>query len=165
MTGVLDDGDDVGTVGSHVDQITARTVGELDGENGALGANDISNVRDGGTGSSTQVQDLGAGLHVDGVNTTKDTGSQLGLQAVSHASEHPLEGVSYAEGVPHAVLGGGGRTALLGSGRGHRDALLAVDGLAGGQVLGDEEILLAAAGDEDTGVPVGLDNDLAVEHC
>jgi hypothetical protein len=144
VTGILDNGDDVCAVGSHVDQITAGAVGELNGEDGSLGADDISNVRDGGTGGGTEVEDLGSGAHVDVVYTTEDTGSQLGT-----------------EGVPHAVLDGRGSGSIVVAGllTANADALLAVDALAGGQVLGDEEILLSA-GNEDTGVTVGLDNSL-----
>ena len=101
-------------------------------------------MRDGSTRGSTEVEDLAAGLDVNVVHTTEDTGGQL-----------------RTERVPDTVfgLGGGGCVAvgLVGARAGgvNADALLAVDGLAGGQVLGDEEILLAAS-DEDTGVPVGL---------
>lgn len=35
VTGVLDNGDDVGAVSGHVDKVTAGTVGELDSVNGA----------------------------------------------------------------------------------------------------------------------------------
>lgn len=143
VTGVLDDGDDVGTVGGHVDEISAGTVGELDGEDGTGRTNDIGNVRDGGTRSSTEVENLAAGLDVNVVHTTEDTSGQL-----------------RTERVPDTVfgLGGGGSLAVgLGASGGcvDADALLAVDGLTGGQVLGNEEILLAA-GNEDTGVSVGL---------
>jgi len=77
VTGVLDDGDDVGTVGSHVDKITAGTVRELDGVNGTSGSDDISNVRNRSTRSSTEVKDLAAGLHVDILETTEDTSGNL----------------------------------------------------------------------------------------
>jgi len=46
VTGILDDWDDVCAVGSHVDQISARSVRELNGENSTGWANDISNVGD-----------------------------------------------------------------------------------------------------------------------
>ena len=80
---------------------------------------------------------------MDVVHATEDTGCQLG-----------------AEGIPDAVLGLGGcgrGVAVGGCSRGSvdGDALLAVDGLAGSQVLGDEEILFAAS-DEDTSVTVRL---------
>ena len=144
VTGILDDGDDVGTVGGHVDEISAGAVGELDGVDGSGRADNVGNVRDGGTRGSTKVENLAAGAHVDALHTTKDTGGQL-----------------RTEGVPDTVfgLGRGGCVAvgLVGARAGgvNADALLAVDCLTGSQVLGDEEILLAA-GDEDTGVSVGL---------
>lgn len=146
MAGVLDNGDDICAVGSHVDQITARAVRELDGEDGSLGSNNISNVRHTGARCSAKVQDLAARAHVDVVNTTEDTSGQLA-----------------SEGVPDAVFDAAG--GLIGGicvGRGtDADALLAVDALTGGQVLGDEQILLSAC-NEDTSVAMGLDNDLAV---
>ena len=49
VTGILNNGDDVCAVGGHVDQITARAVGELNSEDGSLRANDVGNVGDGGT--------------------------------------------------------------------------------------------------------------------
>ena len=77
VTGVLDDGDDVGTVSGHVDQITAGTVRELDGVDGTSGSNDISDVRNRSTRSRSEVKDLAAGLHVDVLETTEDTSSDL----------------------------------------------------------------------------------------
>lgn len=144
VTGVLNDGNNVGAVGGHVDKVSARTVGEFDGEDGTGRSDDIGNVRDGSTRGSTEVEDLAARLDVNVVHTTENTGGQL-----------------RTEGVPDTVfsLGGCGSIAvgLVGASVGgvDADALLAVDGLAGGQVLGDEEILLAAS-DEHTGVSVGL---------
>lgn len=76
---------------------------------------------------------------MDGVKTTKDTSSKLGT-----------------EGVPDTVL-----DLLLLAGVVHgsdADALLAVNALSGGQVAGDEEVLLAL-GNVDTLMPVGLDGD------
>lgn len=89
---ILDNGDDVCAVGGHVDQITARAVRKLDGEDGALGSDDISNVRHTSARRSTEVEDLAARAHVDVVDTTEDTSSQLA-----------------SEGVPHAVLDAAGR--------------------------------------------------------
>lgn len=54
---------------------------------GTYGTNDVGHVGDGGTGGSTKVENLGAWLDVNSLDTTKNGGSQLG-----------------AEGVPHAVL-------------------------------------------------------------
>lgn len=77
VTGILNDRDDVGTVSGHADQITARAVRELDGVDVTSGSDNISDVRNGGTGGSTNVENLGAGLHVDVIKTTQNTSSQL----------------------------------------------------------------------------------------
>jgi hypothetical protein len=113
-------------------------VRELDGVDVTGRTDDISNVRDGGTAGTTEVENLGTGLHVDLIETTEDTGSHLGT-----------------EGVPHTVLDLGDGTILVGRAL-DGDALLTVNGLTRGQVLGDEQILLATASDEDTSVTVGL---------
>lgn len=138
VTGIVDNGDNVRAVGGHVDQVTARTVGEFDGVDVTVRADDIGDVTDGGTAGSTQIEDLAARLHVDVVETTQDTSGKLA-----------------AERVPHTVLDLGHGVVLAGSSlNGH--TLLAIDGLTGGQVLSDEQILLTTAGNEDTGVTVGL---------
>jgi hypothetical protein len=124
-------------------------VGELDGVDGSLlqqakitsasararrrstahtthRSNDISNVRDTSSTGGPKVEDLLSGSDVDVIESTEDTGGKLG-----------------AERVPHAVLD------LLrwqfGVGRGgfNRDALLAVDRVAGNEVASDEKVLLA----------------------
>jgi hypothetical protein len=116
-------------------------VGELDGEDLTGRADNIGDVGNGRAGGGTEVKNLRAGLHVDGLETAEDTGGKLG-----------------AERVPDAVLGlGSGRLAVLTlAGVLDNDTLLAVDGLAGAQVLGGEKILLSTAGDEDTLVTMGL---------
>lgn len=121
VTGVLNDGDDVCAVGGHVDQITARAVRKLNSEDGALGANNISDVRDTGSRCGTKVEDLASRAHVDIVDTTKDTSCQF-----------------TPEGVPHAVFGAarGRIIAFGGSGSTNADALLAVNALTRSQVLG-----------------------------
>lgn len=146
VTGILNDRDDVCAVGGHVDQITTGAVGELDSEDGSLRAYNIGNVGDGGTGGSTKVKNLGSRAHVDVVDTTEDTSSQLGT-----------------EGVPDTVLDGrrGGLVAALSLFGTNAYALLAVDALTGGQVLGNKEVLLST-GNEDTSVAMGLDNNLTI---
>ena len=144
VTGVLNDGDNVGAVGGHVDKISAGTVGELDSEDGTSRTDDIGNVRDGSTRGSTEVEDLAAGLDVNVVHTTENTGGQLRTERVPDTVFGLGRGGSIAVGLGGASVGGI-----------DADALLAVDGLTGGQVLGDEEILLAAS-NEHTGVSVGL---------
>lgn len=142
VTGVLDNGDNVGAVSSHVDQVTAGTVRELDGVDGTGGTDDISDVRNGGTGGGTEVEDLGAGLHVDVLETTEDTGGNL-----------------RTEGVPDTVLDlcGSGSLAVFDNGcrRVDSNALLTIDGDTRGHALCAQHVLLAAS-DKDTGVSVGL---------
>ena len=143
VSGVLNDRNDIRAVRSHVDQISAGAVRELYSEDSTSLSNDISDVGDGGSAGGTEVEHFRARLHVDVVHTTEDTGCQLG-----------------AEGIPHAVFGlGGCRSGIAvggcGGGSVDGDALLAVDGLAGCEVLGDEEIFFAAS-DEDTGVAMRL---------
>jgi hypothetical protein len=99
-------------------------------------------VRNGGTGGSSEVKDFGAWTHPDIVNTTKDSGSELG-----------------AERVPNTVLDLLGGGAVLPGGPIDGDPLLSVDVLSGGGVLGDKSILLSA-GDEDSSVTVRLNDNL-----
>ena len=144
MPSVLDNGDDVCALGGHVDQITTAPVGELHGVDATSRADNVGDVGDGSTRSTAEVENLGAGLHVDVVDTAQNASGKLG-----------------SEGVPHAVFGFSGNgcvgvgTIALGAGSVNADALLTVYGLAGGQVLSDEEIFLAAS-DEDAGVSVRL---------
>jgi hypothetical protein len=151
VSGVFNNGDDVGAVGSHADQITARSVREFNSVDSSSRTNDISDVTDGCTASSTKVEHLGTGTHVDIIQTTKDTGSQLGT-----------------EGVPHTVFGLVVSWDLAVDGRAgglDRDALFAINSLSGGQVLGDKQILLSTASDKDAGVTVRFlkDNGLVSE--
>jgi hypothetical protein len=77
-------------------------------------------------GSGSEVQNFAAGSHVDVVDTSQNTSSQLG-----------------PERIPHTVLSAASLLAVLGCGGSHADALLTVDGLAWGQVLGDEKVFLS----------------------
>lgn len=141
VAGILDDWNDVGAVSSHVDQITAGSVGELNSENGTGWADDISNVGNGGSGGSTEVENLCSWLDEDLVETSKDASCDLG-----------------SERVPDSVLGLGGvwSSVLIDAvGVLDRDTLLAVNGLSWGQVLGDQHILLPAS-NEDTSVAMWL---------
>jgi hypothetical protein len=138
VTGILNNGDNVGAVSGHANQVTAGAVRELNGVDVTGRTDNISDVGNGGTAGTTQVENLGTRLHVDVVHTTEDTSSQLGT-----------------EGVPNTVLDLGDSAILSGGGL-NRDTLLTVDGLTRGQVLGDKQILLTTAGNEDTGVTVGL---------
>lgn len=142
VTGVFDDGDDVGAVSGHVDEITAGAVRELYCVDSSGRADDVSDVRDGGTRGSAQVEHATSGLHVDIFQTAQDTSRKLG-----------------AEGVPDAVFGLG-RCGPIAIGAGARggivvdgDALLAVHRFTGGQVLSDEQVFLASC-NEDAGMSV-----------
>lgn len=67
VTSVLDNGDNVGSLLGHTDEITAGSVGELDGVDDTFGADNVGNVGDGRSGSGTEVEhfcarsDLGSG--------------------------------------------------------------------------------------------------------
>jgi hypothetical protein len=141
LAGILDDRDNVGSLGSHGDKVTARSGGELDGVDVASRANNVGNVRDGGTRGTTEVEHARARLDVDLIGTTGDGSAKLA-----------------SEGVPHAVLdlGGAGSAVLVLNGLVDRDALLAVDRLARGDVAGRKTVLLTATDNEDSGVTVRL---------
>lgn len=141
LTGVLNNGNNVGSLGGHGDEITAGSGRELDGVDVASRTDDVSNVRDGGTGGTTKVEDTRAGLDVDLISTTGDGSAKL-------ASER----------VPHAVLDlGGGSGAIVVLDRlVDRDTLLAVDRLARCCVAGSKTIFLTTTDDEDAGVTVRL---------
>ena len=148
VSGVLDNGDDVGTVGGHANQVTAGTVGELNGIDVSGRSDNVSDVADGGTAGRTQVQDLGARADAHLIHTTQNTGSKLAT-----------------ERVPHTVFGFGDG-AVLSRRRLDSNALLTIDGLSGGQVLGDEQVFLTTAGNEDTTVTVGfLSKQFVSCHC
>lgn len=138
VSGVLDNGDHVRAVGGHADQVTAGTVGELNCVDVSGRSDDVSDVTDGGTAGSTEVQDLGARPDVDVVQTTQNTSRELAT-----------------EGVPHAVFDLGDSAVLLSRGLG-RDTLLAVDSLTWCQVASNEQVLLTTTREEDTGVTVGF---------
>jgi hypothetical protein len=55
VTGIFNDGNNVGTLLGHIDQVTTRAVREFNGIHSSLGPNDIGNVGDRGTGSSTEI--------------------------------------------------------------------------------------------------------------
>mmetsp|Transcript_17504 Transcript_17504/g.44785 ORF Transcript_17504/g.44785 Transcript_17504/m.44785 type:complete len:348 (+) Transcript_17504:77-1120(+) len=132
---VLDDGDHVGPLLGHVDQVAAGAVRELDRVDNARLADNVGDVRDGGARGGTEVEDLGTRLDPKVVHATQHSGGELG-----------------AEGVPHAVLR---LYVVLLDG----NALLTVDRLARHGVLGAKRVLVAAR-DEDAGEAVRLDDDL-----
>lgn len=85
MSGVLDDWNDVGSLLGHVDEVSAGSLGELDGVDASLWANQVGDVGNGCSGSSTKVENLAAWLHVDVTNTTNDSGGNLGSEWVPNS--------------------------------------------------------------------------------
>lgn len=49
------------------------------------GSDEVGDVRHSGAGGSAQIEDLAAGLHVDVLDTTNDTSSELGSEGVPHS--------------------------------------------------------------------------------
>lgn len=138
VSGILDNGNDIRAVSRHANQVTTRAMREFNSVDVASGSNNISDMADRGTASGTQVQDLSARAHVQLIETTEHTSCKLAT-----------------ERVPDTVFRLSDST-ILSSWRVHRNALLAVDGFSGSQVLGNEQVFFAAASDEDTGVTVGF---------
>lgn len=141
LTGVLNNGNNVGSLGGHGDEITAGSGRELDGVDVAGRSDNVSDVRDGSTRGTTKVEDTRARLDVDLISTTGNGSAKLG-----------------SERVPHAVLdlGSSGGSVVVLDDLVDRDTLLAVDRLAGGCVAGSKTIFLTATDDEDTRVTVRL---------
>ena len=141
LAGILDNGDNVSALGSHADEVTAGTRRELDGVDETGGTNDVGDVRDRGTGGTTDVENTRAWPHVDVIGTTGNGGAKLA-----------------SEGVPGTVLdlGRSCRAIVVLLNLVDRDSLLAVNRLARSDIAGRDTILLAATDDEDTGVTVRL---------
>ena len=103
---------------------------ELDGIHRSLRPDNVRDVGNRRSAGGTEVQHLGARLDVNVIETAQDTGRKL-------ASER----------VPHPVLDFFflARSRVRGT---DRDALFAVDGLAGGNVPRDEQVFLALRKDD-----------------
>lgn len=84
VTGIFDDWDNVCAVSGHVDQITTGSVGELDSKDSSGRTNDISDVGNGCSRSSTKVKDFGTWLDEDFIQTTENTSSQLGSERIPY---------------------------------------------------------------------------------
>lgn len=109
VTSVLDDGDDVGPLLGHVDEITSTSVREFDGVNGSLGSDNVGDMRYRGTArlrqgkqgrmsgslcarapskrtsdlrSGSEVEHLGTRSNVNVVKTSQNTSSQLASERV-----------------------------------------------------------------------------------
>lgn len=53
VSSIFNDGDDVSTLLGHVDEITSDTLGELNGVDVTLGSDEVTDVRDSGTGGGS----------------------------------------------------------------------------------------------------------------
>lgn len=82
MSGILDDGDDVGPLLGHVHEVSTGTLGELNGVDASLWANKVGNMGHSSSGSASEVEHLTTRLHVDVANTSDDSGSNLGSERV-----------------------------------------------------------------------------------
>lgn len=154
---VLDNRDNVRPLLGNVDKVTARTVREFDGVDETGGSDNVRDVTDRGARGRAKVQDLVAGLDPDVVQTAEDTGGKLGSEGVPDA----VFGLGSVGVLPIARTRSGPFELLPCVAQTHLDAdpLFTVDTLAGHQVLGDEQVLLAA-GHKDALVPVRLHDDL-----
>mmetsp|Transcript_2497 Transcript_2497/g.8058 ORF Transcript_2497/g.8058 Transcript_2497/m.8058 type:complete len:294 (-) Transcript_2497:52-933(-) len=85
VTRVFDDGNDIGALLRHVDQIATRTVGKLYGVYGTFRTDEIRAVRHRGTRRTTEVQQLGPGLDVNVVETAENARGNLRTERVPHA--------------------------------------------------------------------------------
>lgn len=84
MTGVLDDWNNVGALLGHVDEIASGSGRELDGIDETLRSDNVRDVGHCGARSGAQVQYLGAGRHVDVVDTAENGGGQLRSERIPH---------------------------------------------------------------------------------
>lgn len=85
MTSVFDDRNNIRSLLGDVDQITARSGGELDGIDETFGSDNVRDVGNCGSGSSAQIEDFGTGRHVDVVDTTENGGGQLRSERIPNA--------------------------------------------------------------------------------
>ena len=72
MSCVFDNRDDISALLSHVDEVTAGALGELNSVNGTGRANQVRDVGHSSAGSTTEVENLEARLHVDVSNAGND---------------------------------------------------------------------------------------------
>eukprot|EP00357_Protocruzia_adherens_P002163 CAMPEP_0114973070 /NCGR_PEP_ID=MMETSP0216-20121206/750_1 /TAXON_ID=223996 /ORGANISM="Protocruzia adherens, Strain Boccale" /LENGTH=558 /DNA_ID=CAMNT_0002333521 /DNA_START=480 /DNA_END=2156 /DNA_ORIENTATION=+ len=78
MTGIFDNGNNIGSFLSHVDKISSGSVREFDGIDGTFGTDKIRNMRNSSSRSGTQIENLRSGGHMDNPNDDLDNnGPQL----------------------------------------------------------------------------------------
>jgi hypothetical protein len=156
MSSVFNNGNDVGPLFGHTDEISTGSVRELDGVDDTLGTDNVGNVTDGRTGSGTKVKNLAsrADLDVSYLSLTSAKRSVAYVDVIETTED--TSGKLTPERIPYSVLD----LLLLSLGicRSDRDSLFTIDRLSGGHVSGDEQVLLAL-GNVDTGVLVGFEGD------
>ena len=85
VTGVLDDGDDVGALLRHVEELTAGAVRKLNGVDSPGGPHEVGHVRDGGPRGGAEVENLGARAHPDVADTAGDGSTEFGTEGIPYA--------------------------------------------------------------------------------
>lgn len=74
VTRVFDDGDDVGAMRRHVDQISAGSMGEFHGEDYACRSNDVGNMGDRSARRGAEIEHLGTRADEDVVKAAENAG-------------------------------------------------------------------------------------------
>lgn len=77
MTSVFDDGNDICSLFGNIDKITTGSVRKFDGINDSLRSNNVRNVRNSCSRSSSKIQNFGSGINPDIFNSSKNSGSNL----------------------------------------------------------------------------------------
>lgn len=77
LSGVQDQWDDVGPLFGHVQQLSSTPRGELNGVENSGRSDDIGNVRTGGSGTCSQIQDLASWTESKFVETSNDSSGDL----------------------------------------------------------------------------------------
>lgn len=85
VTGILNDGHDIGALLGHVQKLTARTVRKLDGVDSPSGPHEVGNVRNSGTRGGAEIEHLGPWSHPDLADTASDGGTEFGTERIPNA--------------------------------------------------------------------------------
>jgi len=72
VSGVFDNGNNVGALLGDAEQVASGAVGEFDRVDRARGTDNVAHVRDRGARSGAQIEHLGAGVNVNVVDTTEN---------------------------------------------------------------------------------------------
>jgi len=77
MSSILNDWDNIGSLFSHVNQISTGSLRELDSVNASSWSNEISNVRNSGSRSGSNIEHFSTSFHVNVTNTSNNSGTDL----------------------------------------------------------------------------------------